>query len=378
MNREERQQMYRRMGKAPMRATFIRVGDGVKIQDGVLGDKIPYAPDGERYFMRPVIRSDMKGEVMGFAFHTMGWLRNDNRPDRRPPGLYRDVQNVYVRFEDGQVLCVHASMLVGLGGVWEARIEHAARAANGEWLPDDVNYSDGWNEFEPMTGERFADLPPTFLWEGDVVRARGFREHVRPLDSHVLAQHFDDPQLFRVGGIHFYRGRGNGLPGWEAVNNEPRIAVADCCFLFAHGGRNESSYYTDQQCHLVERGPVWMEERELVQKLTFRDLQEEANYRALKGEATEIGKSWHELNRELQLSDDEVRAAEQLLRSYEQALELVRRGEGHGISMVDLSIAKTTVEHYFVLRYHDEDLGARVTKATLNDNFLVHKNPRRA
>lgn len=377
MNRHEQEQAFRRMAKAPMRATFIRVGDRVRLRDDPFGDKIPYARDGERYFVRPVIRSDMKGEVISFAFHTVGWLRNDNRPDRRPPGLYRDVQNVYVRFEDGQLLCVCASELIGLGGVWEARIEQAARASNGEWGLDDVDRFDDPNIPEPVLGERFADLPPTFLCEGDVVRPAGFREHVHPLSSYALAHPFDDPQWFRVGGIHFYRGRGNGLPGWEEVNNEPHIAVADRCYLFAWGGRNDSSHYTDQQCRLVERGPVWKEEHQQEQELTFHDLQEEANYRALKGQATEIGKSWYTLYRELQQSDEEVRAAEAQICSYEQALELVRRGEGHGVSLIYLSVAKASVEHYFALRYHDEDLATRIAKATLNENFLVHHNPRR-
>ena len=377
MSQEHRQRM-RRMAKAPMRSAFIRVGDRVKLRDSPLGLKVPYAPDGERYFMRPVIRHSMVGEVMGFAFHTVGWLRNDNRPNRCLPGLYRDPQNVYVRFEDGQLLCVHATELVDIGDVWKARIEEASRISGNEWGLEDVHWQADAEAPEPVLGERFADLPPTFLWEGDVVRASGFRELVKPIDSRLLAYHFDDPQHFRVRAMHFYHGRGNGLDGWEEINHEPRIAVADRCYLFArYDSRNASSYYTDQQCRLVERGPVWKEEQEQKQELAFRDLQEEANYRALRGQATEIGQGWLELYRLLQWSVDDEQGAEQQLRSYDSALGLVRSGEGQGISVMHLPIAKAMVEHHIVLRYQDQDLATRVAKATIDDGFLVHKNPRR-
>lgn len=352
-SQEPKEQIQQRRLQAPLRASFIQMGDRVTQRHQ---DNAYYAP-GYYKFERPMIPPEARGEVVGFALHTLGRLRNDWRVNRPVPGLYRNPQVVCVRFDDGMLVHLDADQLSGIDQIWEARINQALTTANGAWRVEDTEWLQE-EEGVPLLGERLADLPEGKLYEGDIARPEG------AWMPGSLKHPFEHRDLFRVGALHFYH------RGWESLDHGQRVTIMDRTFAIRGLSRTNATIRRETACTLIRRGPLFLEGQGEVP--TFQDMKEEATYRALIGEAVEVGDAWHDIHRRLStVSPWEYDYHNPELRSEEEARAMVRNGQGHGITFVEMNLFKVSTEHYCVLTFANEELGQRVRRATLEDSLVI-------
>jgi hypothetical protein len=180
-----------------------------------------------------------------------------------------------------------------------------------EWRADD----ESWLKRKV----RLRDLPETKFWEGDHVRC---------------STHPDATIVQRVE----YR--------WGERDGAFTYAVSDSMTAGWNG------YARDDRLELVERGDVWKYYHG--EPLTFDSLDDEANFFKLLGHVEDLRNPAH----------DDLYAW-----TKEEALEAIRTGYAHGFS-VGTNMFSGTLRHD-VIRYRDEELGARVRQATLAGFGLV-------
>ncbi len=327
-------------------AELSQVGDEVTVYTWSPSGSM-YDENGKRHSFTIPFPNGFPGVIAGFSFHTFGRLQSPNAVRFRAPGLYTSLQYPYVRFADGRITSIDANHLHN----------RTARGREGGMrcsLPQ-PHY---------LVGERMCDLPETYLWEGDTVRiskvyAKG--RSVRQLASEQIPGH---PDAFRIMHVRFSR----GTDLRESMNNEPHFSLTNRLFqygLTTEEGQGRDSYWPESGLELVERGNLWRQFQG--QPLVFGDLQEEATFFA-------FTRAFDEVTPQRVYNQYGERMDEDFI-SLEEARRLVQDGRGHGIVADFFEKEKALIESHIVLRFHDESLGQRVARATLDNGFFIHPRP---
>lgn len=182
------------------------------------------------------------------------------------------------------------------------------------------------------THEFLRELPETPFWEGDFVRVRG-RSVVTSVYSEMPPER--DPDTFQIIGIDYHY-----LAEKTQIGTKyPAYKISSSL----SAGWNTSASEDDME--LVERGPVWKFYHN--EPIVFASVQDEANFFTSLGHTDEVRNPANGLYK---WSKDEV-------------LDAIRKGLVHGFSVSSGFFG--TGPSICAKRFHNEELGKRVAKATL-------------
>lgn len=251
-----------------------------------------------------------RGRILRFSETYYGRLRNTGLE----PGIYVNRAYVQLRLEDGRWHWENASHFTSVDtAAYDERLAaHLAQVASTGQLP---------------APKFLRPLPETPVWEGDFVRIKG----VSLAEYGYKPQHPYGPDVWQVKTIHYW-----ALEDKTGPNYDVSGGLWEGMQMSVNAG----------QMTLVERGPVWKQFHGGA--LTFDSLAEEARFFAALGHTTEVAKpdglyDW----------------------TLDEAIRAIEQGRAHGLSVRGEFLVADggTIS---VQRFRDEELGARVAKATLS------------
>lgn len=261
------------------------------------------------------------GVVVGFSVKSIGrfayWWST------LKPGMYIDNEWVFVRIGESEVRHLRARHLQLQQDVLDIRLaEHRILQPDYSFVP----------------GPFLRDLPETMFWEGDLVRLKDWKNIKEPGFAPGSFQRH--PDAYTVGSISWIRNRGDITETFDAY---PKYTLEDRFYL------KSASAYMDFQMELVERGNVWRLAHG--EQPIFEDLAEEAIFHLLTRRTKIIKRTFggHEVARNV----------------------LEGQSRGHGLRYWYEFEGWSSDYGFEVIEFQDEDLAARLRKATLEEGFLI-------
>lgn len=265
--------------------------------------------------------------LVGFAVRARS--RTQARTKGVQPGYYLERSYAYVN-DRGTVRMARTHLLRFPEAVWQERLEQ--HRATLPVLP----------EPEP---EFVAELLDTGFWEGDLITIK-FRRFVPSLKKVPLGTFREHPDAVMIAGTRYQFFKG----AVDNIGAEPKFSVT------SHLSRIEEGEYFAFELELVARGNLWREAHS--EPLVFHDLAEEALF--FLHQAKYVGEVRIRVNSsaELELASN-------------QAREMIRQGKGHAFRWGwDLSSCGTD-DGCVIYEFQNEELGARLRAATLEQGFRI-------